>query len=80
MQPDHRHDWRAPHGSKKNFSDESLIVANGGLTDNPYLVAILQAQKVRIVTGKELWPWELGQFPTDWLDAICALADARKAE
>jgi hypothetical protein len=53
---------------------------NGGKTSDPYLVMILQAQKVLMMTGQKLWPWEVGQLPTDWLDAICALADARKAE
>jgi hypothetical protein len=46
----------------------------GGSTDNPYITAIIRAQRIFQLTGHPVWPWEVDELPDDWLDAMRAYA------
>lgn len=51
-----------------------LMLAKGKGTDEPHLVAILQAQLVnRLMGGVMVTPWNVDELPNDWLDAFDAL-------
>jgi len=42
------------------------------MTDDPYVVALIQAQRIYSLTGIPTKPWEVGQWPDEWLDAMRA--------
>ena len=45
----------------------------GGSTDDPDMIALIQAQRIYSLTGHPVWPWELDEFPDTFLDAVRAL-------
>jgi hypothetical protein len=49
------------------------VLASGGKTDNEYLIALLHGRHIFNATGMALPPWEVTNFPDDWLQAILAL-------
>jgi hypothetical protein len=52
------------------------LLAVGAETEDPYMTRVLRAQKVHLVTGKPVWPWEVDTLvPEDWMEAICAVVD-----
>ena len=56
------------------MTDGALGLAGGHGTGNPYLTAILTAQRVnRLSGGAIVTPWTVGQLDETWLDAFAAL-------
>ena len=49
------------------------MLASGGGTDDEYLSRIIKAQHIYHATGKAIYPWEVDDYPSDWLDAILSL-------
>jgi hypothetical protein len=66
----------APLRKKKDFELEAQLIVDGIATIDPYMVNVLQARKIYQVTGHAIYPWEVDDFPTDWIDAILAIAGA----
>lgn len=48
------------------------MLAAGGRTDDPYMTALITAQHIHEITGMVVEPWNVGEFPPDWLDAVKA--------
>lgn len=46
----------------------------GVATSDPYLVAIIKAQDIYHAIGKSVWPWEIDDLPSDWKQALKAIA------
>lgn len=49
------------------------MLAAGGRTDDPYLTALITVRHIYEQTGMIVEPWNVGEFPSDWMDAIKAL-------
>jgi hypothetical protein len=58
---------------KKSLDFASAALAAGGGTNDPYLSCIIKAQYIRDATGMIIPPWEVDDFPIDWMDAIHVL-------
>jgi len=48
------------------------VLAAGGATDDPYLARVIQAKHIWSATGRAIDPWEVDDYPPDWLEAVCA--------
>ena len=49
-------------------------MAAGTATSDPYLSRALTAKQIYSVTGQPCHPWEVDDYPDDWLTAIRAVA------
>jgi hypothetical protein len=48
------------------------VLAAGGRTDDPYMTALITTQHIHNLTGMSIEPWNIGEFPADWMDAVKA--------
>lgn len=46
------------------------MLAAGGKTTDEYMVALIKAQRIYRATGIIIEPWNVGEFPSDWMEAI----------
>ncbi len=51
-----------------------------GATEHPFLARVLLAQKINLLTGSNVRPWEVDEIPWEWLTAIEVMAGAQQAE
>jgi len=50
------------------------LIAAGLATKDAHLTAVIQARQIYEMTGVSCHPWDVGQYPDDWLMAIRAIA------
>ena len=50
------------------------LLSVGADTTDPYLVRVIQSRQIYEATGMVVPPWKVDSMPSDWMQAITALA------
>lgn len=44
------------------------------MTTDPYVTRIIRANRIFVLTGHPIWPWEVDDIPDEWHDAFRAFS------